>query len=339
MPTATPPARRPASMSSGSRRPARRWPALGQGRSGSMKPLSPSTCMLAPMWPAPTPKLISRAGPIMRYHASTSVGADLELEHAGHAVTRRVPVTRVAMRVAVEVDEPGTDDRPRASMVSRPCSGSGADSDDPVAADADVPHGIQAGLGIDDPAAGDDEIKGWRRTAVAASDGHEADDAKSAKGRVRCHNLGLDENSRPRVREVVLSERRGQSAERAGLRRWEPLELAVVGPDGVGLRYGPAYRWCGRGRGGPLAIRLMGGWLLVPRRWPPSSARVSSACCRAAAGVEHSDQSARLQRVSPPVSLPPRADAAAHPRHRRMVAVATGGGLLGGARGREARSD
>ena len=42
------------------------------GPVGSRKPLSPSTCIRAPIWPAPTPKLISRDGPSMRYQASTS---------------------------------------------------------------------------------------------------------------------------------------------------------------------------------------------------------------------------------------------------------------------------
>lgn len=85
-------------------------------------------------------------------------GARLELERGGDPVERLQPLARDVLAVAVQVDEPRAHDEPRG--VDGGGSGKGllADLPDGTAGDPDVADRIEAGLGVDHPAAAEDEV-------------------------------------------------------------------------------------------------------------------------------------------------------------------------------------
>jgi hypothetical protein len=97
----------------------------------------------------------------------------------------------------MDVNEPRADHQaPRIDGVES-FQGPGGDLGDAVAADAQVAHGIQTRLGVDDPAVGDDEVErlcgdGIRCREIGGqqTNGGERDEQQSV-----CHNVSLDDGS------------------------------------------------------------------------------------------------------------------------------------------------
>ena len=85
--------------------------------------------------------------------------AAFELERRGHPIARLVGVGRVAL--AVEVDEPGRHHQP--ADVDDHCTGQRSlrDRIDPVAANADVAHRVEAGFRVEHSAASQHDVEAF----------------------------------------------------------------------------------------------------------------------------------------------------------------------------------
>jgi hypothetical protein len=86
-------------------------------------------------------------------------GADFQLEDARHAVESRVAVVLRVLAVPVQVDEAGRHHEPARLDPAIPLQRRRVDGDDLPCADADVPHRVEARLGIQDAPVRDDEVQ------------------------------------------------------------------------------------------------------------------------------------------------------------------------------------